>query len=76
MKENIIYILFAILPFISVFLIFLFFIKYRQHQKNNLRWLRLIIGNLLLFIFLISILIFGYIRISQSRISCLPRCGD
>ena len=57
MKENIIYILFAILPFISVFLIFLFFIKYRQHQKNNLRWLRLIIGNLLLFIFLISILI-------------------
>jgi lysophospholipase L1-like esterase len=51
MEETLVYIAFAVLPLVALLGIYLFFVKYRQHEKKSLSWWKLALGNLLVFLF-------------------------
>lgn len=55
MAENVILGLFALAPCLTAGAMFLFFVKFRQHQKTGRRALRLVVGNLLILSFLLSL---------------------
>ena len=57
MEENLLLFVFAVLPVALLFSIYLFFAKSRQQTRKSLRWLRLIAGNTLVFLFLCSMVV-------------------
>ena len=56
MEDNILLALFVTLPVLLGYFLFLFFRKFTRHPKSP-RWLRLIIGNSLVFLFVCSIVL-------------------
>lgn len=57
MEENILLLLFAGLPFLTGYLVFRFFSKTAVKKKLGAQWPKIIIGNLLVLLFLISIFV-------------------
>lgn len=57
MQENILLTLFTILPFVTGYLVFLFFSRTAVKRKLSAQWLKIIIGNLLVLLFLISLFV-------------------
>lgn len=57
MEENILLILFAFLPFGTGYLVYLFFSRAEANRKFEAQWLKIIIGNLLVLVFLISVFV-------------------
>jgi hypothetical protein len=51
MEDNLVYTAFAALPPVALLGIYLFFVKYRQHENKNPPWWKLVLGNLLVFLF-------------------------
>ncbi len=56
-EENLILLLFASLPVLAVVGIYLFFGRYRLHNAQSIPLLRLVTGNALVFLFLVSLLV-------------------
>ena len=57
MQENILLTLFTLLPFVTGYLVFLFFSRTEIKRKLSAQWLKIIIGNLLVLLFLISLFV-------------------
>ena len=58
MEENVVFISFVCLPIIIAAILYLFFSKFSSHF-GKMQWLKLIIGNVLVFLFLCSVILSG-----------------
>jgi lysophospholipase L1-like esterase len=57
-QENFLLFVFVVVPAALLLAIYLFFGKSQQHARKTLRWPRLIAGNMLVFLFLCSVVVF------------------
>jgi hypothetical protein len=56
-EENLVFAGFCAVSLAAMFGLYLFFGKYRQHESKKLRWAKILLGNLLVFVFVGSLVV-------------------